>query len=99
MVSSAARPAGLPTWAGRYAQRLTAETLAVKGTICHLCRRPGADTADHLIPRSKGGDDSLDNRAPAHHACNSLRGDLDLADWYARHPVARRPVLPPSRQW
>lgn len=96
---SARRPTGLPVWGGRYAQRLTAETLAVKGTTCHLCRRPGADTADHLIPRSKGGTDSLDNRAPAHHACNSARGDLPLDEWFARHPVPRRAALPPSREW
>lgn len=98
-MASARPPAGLPVWGGRYAQRLTAETLAVKGTLCHLCRQPGADTADHLRPRSKGGNDDLANRAPAHQGCNSLRGDMDLHEWFTRHPVPRRPALTPSREW
>lgn len=96
---SARRPAGLPVWGGRYAQRLTALCLAHWGTLCHLCRRDGADTADHLIPRSKGGPDALANLRPSHKVCNSARGDMDLADWFARNPVPHRPVLAPSREW
>jgi 5-methylcytosine-specific restriction endonuclease McrA len=98
-VPSSRPPAGLPVWGGRYAQRLTTATLAAKGTRCHLCRKPGADSADHITPRSKGGGDDLANLAPAHQGCNSLRGDLDLDQWFARHPVPRRPSLAPSRQW
>lgn len=96
---SARRPVGLPAWGGRYAQRLTALCLARWGTVCHLCRVDGADTADHLTARSKGGTDSLDNLRPAHQGCNSLRGDMDLSEWFARHPVPHRPVLAPSREW
>lgn len=88
-----------PPWSGRYARRLTATTLAAKGTVCHLCRLDGADSADHVIARSKGGPDTLDNLMPSHRACNSARGDLDLADWFARHPVPHRPALAPSREW
>lgn len=86
-------------WGGRYAQRLTAATLAAKGRVCHLCRRPGADSADHVQPRSKGGLDVLANLQPAHQGCNSLRGDLDLDEWFTRYPVPHREVLPPSRPW
>lgn len=96
---SARPPAGLPVWGGRYVQRLTAATLAAKGTVCHLCRTPGADTADHLLPRSSGGTDSLDNLAPAHHGCNSRRGDTPLPVWFAANPVPHAPALPPSREW
>jgi 5-methylcytosine-specific restriction endonuclease McrA len=32
-------------------------------------------TRDHVIPRSKGGTDSLDNLKPAHHQCNRDRGN------------------------
>lgn len=96
---SAKPPAGLPVWGGRYVQRLTAATLAVYGTTCHLCRQPGADTADHLQPRSKGGTDSIGNLRPAHHGCNSARRDMDLTEWFARNPVPRRPALAPSREW
>jgi 5-methylcytosine-specific restriction endonuclease McrA len=96
---SATPPPGLPAWGGRYAQRLTAATLAAWGQLCHLCRTDGADTADHVIPRSKGGSDSLSNLRPAHQGCNSLRGDMDLTAWFAAHPVPRRPPLTPSRNW
>lgn len=30
-------------------------------------------TADHVLPRSKGGSDSLLNFKPAHHSCNSRK--------------------------
>lgn len=86
-------------WAGRYCQRLTALCLETKGTVCHLCSQDGADTADHVVPRSKGGTDDLSNLEPAHQACNSARQDLDLADWFARHPLPTRAALAPSREW
>lgn len=86
-------------WGGRKAQELTAQCLAVKGRTCHLCRQPGATTADHVIPRKLGGLDVLDNLEPAHYSCNSARGDRTLAQWFATHPVRTRPALAPSRQW
>lgn len=84
-------------WAGRRAAALRAATLAEYGDVCHLCGRPGATTADHLIPRSQGGPDSLDNLRPAHHSCNSARGAQSLTDWRAQH--RRAPQLAPSRKW
>lgn len=99
-VVSAPRPPGLPTWGGRHAQRITRETLRRWGNVCHLCGQPGATTADHLIPRSKGGTDSVeDNCRPAHYGCNVVRGDKDLAEWFAKHPPRRHEPLPPSRKW
>lgn len=87
-------------WGGRESQRLVALTLATYGTMCHLCRQPGATTADHLVPRSRGGTDSLDNLRPAHLACNSARQDLPLSEWFRRHPpVDAAAVAPPSREW
>lgn len=80
-------------------QRLVAIVLRVKGTRCHLCGQDGADSADHVIPRSKGGDDSLANLEPAHGGCNRARSDTDLAEWRARHPLPVRPALAPSRKW
>jgi hypothetical protein len=41
---------------------------------CALCGKPGADTADHIIPYDAGGSDDLDNLRPAHRACNSRAG-------------------------
>lgn len=86
-------------WGGRRAQEFTAEVLAVKGTICHLCGQDGADTADHLVPRLSGGLNTLDNGAPAHRSCNSARQARSLTDWFATHPLPTRPPLPPSRTW
>lgn len=88
------------TWAGRYALGKTGETLARWGRTCHLCRQPGATTADHLIPRSKGGTDDVEtNLRPAHYSCNSSRGDRSLEEWFAAHPVRQRPALTHSREW
>lgn len=87
-------------WGGRAATEATALTLAEYGTVCHLCRRPGADTADHLIPRASGGTDALDNLRPAHKSCNSARGDRSLAEWFRRHPVVPASArAAPSRVW
>lgn len=69
---------GLPAWGGRYSQRMTAACLAEWGDTCHLCLRPGATTADHLVPRSIGGLDTLENLRPAHKLCNSRRGARPL---------------------
>lgn len=45
--------------------------------LCWICGRPGADTADHVVPHFQGGDDSQDNLRPAHAQCNSKRGAID----------------------
>ena len=38
-------------------------------------------TLEHIIPKSKGGDDHLDNLAIACDVCNYSRGNKDLADF------------------
>lgn len=87
-------------WGGRIARRLVLACLSTHGTTCHLCGRPGATTADHLIPRAKGGADVLANLRPAHSSCNSRRGDMDLDAWFARHPLPDLSLAaPPSRAW
>ena len=48
--------------------------IARDGYLCHLCGLPGADSVDHLIPRSRGGDDTAANLKAAHNACNNRRG-------------------------
>lgn len=87
----------MPVWGGRYAANLTAAVLAAHGRICHLCGQTGATTADHVIPRSKGGTDAMDNLRPAHHGCNSARGDADLSEWFARRPIQAKPLAASAR--
>lgn len=70
-------------WSGRYAQELTKLCMATYGWTCHLCGKPiavGQQSADHKIPRSKGGSDDISNLRPAHRSCNSARQDKPLSD-------------------
>ena len=86
-------------WGGARARALTQATLARFGTVCHLCGREGATTADHIVPRSMGGDDALDNLRPAHNRCNASRGNLPLDKWFELHPLDLSLRAPPSRRW
>lgn len=63
-------------WGGRRAQQWVRKTLAEYGTTCWLCGLPGADSADHVIPRSLGGAVyDLANLGPSHRSCNYARGN------------------------
>lgn len=44
---------------------------------CWLCRQPGADSIDHVLPKSKYPDLIWEpgNMRPAHGDCNSSKGD------------------------
>lgn len=90
---------GRPDWGGRYAADITRTVLAVKGTVCALCGLDGATTADHGIPRSLGGPDTLDNLDPAHRACNSAKGTMTREQWFAKRPLTYRTQTAPSRPW
>lgn len=61
---------------------------------CHICGGgidydlpwldPGAFVVDHVVPLSKGGTDTLANKAAAHRSCNSTKRARDHA------PIVRR---------
>lgn len=60
---------------GRPYRRARAATLAASN-ICWICGKPGADTVDHVVPRSLGGAVAdRSNLRPAHYSCNSARGN------------------------
>ncbi|MDK4252614.1 HNH endonuclease [Corynebacterium propinquum] len=86
-------------WSGRRASQLRALTLATYGDLCHLCGWPGATTADHIIPRSLGGDDSLANLRPAHSTCNYSRGNMTVQQWREKYRATRSPPPKSSPRW
>jgi len=70
------------TWGGPRARQCVDDTLALYGWVCWLCGLPiesrAKATADHVIPRSRGGAVyDLDNTGPAHRRCNYARGARD----------------------
>jgi 5-methylcytosine-specific restriction endonuclease McrA len=84
------------TWAGKDAAKWAPLVVATYGPVCWLCggaidmdapRRSALGlTIDHVVPRSHGGQDSIENLRPAHYHCNVKRG--------ARPP--HRPARPAS---
>ena len=52
--------------------------------ICILCNKPiryySDLTVDHLLPKSKGGTNDLNNLAPAHYICNQAKRNTVLKD-------------------
>jgi 5-methylcytosine-specific restriction endonuclease McrA len=44
---------------------------------CMHCGRPATE-ADHVIPRSKGGRDVMENLVASCKRCNATRGDREL---------------------
>lgn len=76
-----------PAWGGSYARRITTAVLTTKGTTCHLCGQPGADSADHNPPRSVlirmgvTAPDAMRYLFPAHwQPCNNHRKARPLTD-------------------
>lgn len=80
-------PAG-DGYGGRQAVAWVASVLRHYGTTCHLCRHGGADSADHVKPRSTHPHLMYDlgNGRPVHHrpcptcqrTCNISRKDKPM---------------------
>lgn len=54
--------------------RLSRMVIERDGGVCHYCGAP-ATTADHVIPKSKGGPSHPSNLVAACRPCNSKRGN------------------------
>lgn len=76
------RPPRRTTWISR-AKRLA--LYERDSWTCQICLEPvdrdvtrgdWAPSLDHIVPRSRGGSDDLENLRVAHLWCNSVRGDL-----------------------
>ncbi|MGD8978465.1 MAG: HNH endonuclease [candidate division WOR-3 bacterium] len=49
------------------------------GHQCQYCgRRTGLMTADHVLPKASGGEESWENLVCACHECNNRKGDRNL---------------------
>lgn len=83
-------------WAGRKVKRLTALVLANRGTVCHLCGEPGANSADHDPPRSEliaagvPDPDALVYLWPAHLVCNLRRNSRPITPALRRELRGKR---------
>lgn len=86
----------LPCWRGSYCARITKTVLDLMGTVCWVCGRDIATTADHIKPRGQGGTDALDNLRPACVSCNSRRAHDDNP-FGEDDPVP--PTVPVSGRW
>lgn len=70
------------------------EIIRRTGAGCHICGEPidytlpyldpRAYVVDHIVPLSKGGPDTLANKAAAHRECNSKKRSRLVA------PIVRR---------
>jgi len=77
-VPAIAKPADVESEAAKRRRKL----LARDGADCWFCGLAlGSDaTIEHLVPKSKGGGNRLDNYALAHSACNQAAADKPLVE-------------------
>lgn len=69
-----------------YKRKRKTVVATIFGTICFYCREAAADTFDHLMPKSLGGVNTIDNLVPACLACNQAKADrLPTTAEMARH--------------
>jgi 5-methylcytosine-specific restriction endonuclease McrA len=66
------------------------------GQSCQYCGNP-ADSIDHVIPRSRGGQHVWDNVVAACRRCNSQKRDRMLHETTMR--LRRAPAAPHSATW
>ena len=59
---------------------------------CQYCGATRSLTIDHVIPRSKGGEDTWDNLVVACASCNVKKGDKLLEQTNMK--LARKPFTP-----
>ena len=59
---------------GGYWQRLSAAVLRRDNYVCRYCGER-ATTADHVVPKTKGGTDAMNNLVAACRECNSGKRD------------------------
>jgi 5-methylcytosine-specific restriction protein A len=70
------RPSAAQRGYGADWRRISAKVIA-RATVCHWCGLPftreDPATADHIVPKAKGGTNDEQNLVGAHRSCNSRR--------------------------
>jgi len=70
--------------------------MARDGGVCQYCGS-NADSIDHVVPRSKGGDHTWENVVAACRPCNVRKRDRMLHETSMR--LRRRPSAPRGASW
>lgn len=83
----------LPCWVGRLIPRYLGLVLDQYGDACCHCGKAGANSVEHVRPRSRWGDDSIGNLRPAHLLCNARRGTRPMPGWHPAGPVTHSPAV------
>lgn len=66
------------------------------GGICHVCGRPDATEADHVVPVAEGGAHSVDNGAPIHpEPCHREKSREESLRGYRRRQERLGPATDP----
>lgn len=71
-----------------YVQLETAISIGLRCIYCEILLDPytqnlrNSKTEDHIIPRSKGGNNRKANKVFCCSSCNQLKGNLELHDFY-----------------
>jgi hypothetical protein len=59
--------------------------LVTSEKVCIYCEKQCDELQwEHIIPRSRGGFDTIDNMVLACRGCNSEKGARDLFEWYGK---------------
>lgn len=68
--------------------------LVMGDKVCAYCEAECPDLQwEHILPRSLGGPDTIDNMVLACRGCNSAKGARDLFAWYGREKQYEIPRL------
>ena len=63
-----------------------------RGKPCTYCGAREATSWDHIVPKSRGGEDVRSNLVPACQPCNSSKGALTPHEWWAKRHTEPMPA-------